>query len=266
MLTVFLAVASMGATMADAHIDTKPDWLVKPTDEQMMWVYPQAAAKSETPGYVQLQCRVAVEGNLKACGVLTEEPQGMGFGEAALSLTPQLRFRPALRKGQPVESEVRIPLRFSVPKDGPAPPPSAPEIVAKARRLVLAMGLDSAVKAYQERVLGGLYAEDRASTFTADERKALFEAAQEIAVEYKPKLIDTAAEVYARTFTPDELDTALAFFEGATGRHLVGQQKQVAGDVGTALRNQWKEIFKETRGRFCQKAPAAKGCVLPGAS
>jgi protein TonB len=54
--------------------------------------------------------------------VLRAAPQGEGFGEAALALTPLFRMKPMSRDGQPVAGGiVRVPIAFR--SAGPAPTP-----------------------------------------------------------------------------------------------------------------------------------------------
>jgi hypothetical protein len=55
---------------------------------------------------------VDAKGNLKNVQVLSEEPPLLGFGDAALSDFSGAKFIPAFRNGQPVESNVKIPVYY----------------------------------------------------------------------------------------------------------------------------------------------------------
>ena len=88
----------------------KPDWLVKPTIDQMMAVYPSAA--NGASGKATIRCWVQTSGLLRSCDVWAESPKGMGFGGAALLLAPTFLMKPATKDGTPVEAEVTIPIAF----------------------------------------------------------------------------------------------------------------------------------------------------------
>jgi hypothetical protein len=55
---------------------------------------------------------VNLQGLLQACSVANEDPPGRGFGQAAIQLAPTFLMTPAIRNGQPVESEITIPVYF----------------------------------------------------------------------------------------------------------------------------------------------------------
>lgn len=89
-----------------------PDWLAKPTPEDMMIVWPTEALRKRQGGSAVIRCSVGVQGLLLDCKVMEEEPAGAGFGAAAIALTPQFVMRPGRFNGKPVVSEVRISMRF----------------------------------------------------------------------------------------------------------------------------------------------------------
>ena len=92
----------------------KPDWLRKPSGEDMAWAYPQRAQREEIGGKAVLQCLVAPDGGLTHCQVASEAPADYGFGAAALALAPQFQMtRPPSDAKNP--SEVTIPIVFLVP-------------------------------------------------------------------------------------------------------------------------------------------------------
>lgn len=51
--------------------------------------------------------------------MISESPNGLGFGQAALALIPQFVMRPAMKDGVPVESTVTVPLRWILDGVGP---------------------------------------------------------------------------------------------------------------------------------------------------
>ena len=102
---------------------TNPDWLRVPTADELGAVWPVAALKKGLGGKVVLRCEVDLEGLAQECSVQSEDPPAMGFGSAALVLTPKFLFRPATQDGKPVTAWVTIPVQFGDgPTKGPAPP------------------------------------------------------------------------------------------------------------------------------------------------
>ncbi len=69
----------------------------------------------EPNGIVELAVTVDASGNLKQIEVKSEEPPFLGFGDAALEDFRAVKFIPAFRNGQPVESKVTLPVHY-IPK------------------------------------------------------------------------------------------------------------------------------------------------------
>jgi TonB family protein len=103
-----VAVAQEPATRPDVL----PDWLRQPTRSQLMAVFPTKALEKGLDGEATLGCKVSLQGALFECIVLSEKPSDMGFGQAAIALTPQFLMKPAMKDGKPVVSGVRIPISF----------------------------------------------------------------------------------------------------------------------------------------------------------
>jgi TonB family protein len=108
--------------------DADPDWAQKPTLSAMAAAYPKAARKRPglENGGASIKCDVSVEGFLQHCTVVSEKPEGMGFGAAAQQLSPQFRMTPKIRGGKPVPGgEVTIPIIWKgLPNEVPQAPAS----------------------------------------------------------------------------------------------------------------------------------------------
>ncbi len=93
--------------------EVRPDWLRRPTPDQMYGVAPASERAVRGGGSARIRCIVTVQGALRACFVVEETPPGLGFGVAALALAPQFLMRPAMTGGRLVESEVNFPIRWA---------------------------------------------------------------------------------------------------------------------------------------------------------
>ncbi|NBW09776.1 MAG: TonB family protein [Caulobacteraceae bacterium] len=105
-LAAFLA-AFIAAPGQDAAPDHAPQWASAPRVE-----FPQAAVGHADQGRVSLACVVETDGNTRDCTVESEEPAGVGFGQAALDAAPGFRFTPASRNGSVVVETIRFNLSF----------------------------------------------------------------------------------------------------------------------------------------------------------
>jgi len=117
--------APASATTAPPNTVTNPDWLRKPSSDDITRYYPDAAQRHDIGGKVRVQCRLASDGVLNDCVVLSEAPTGYGFGEAALNVASRFQMRPGTRDGQPIAGQIIIPITFAIP------PPERPALGAR---------------------------------------------------------------------------------------------------------------------------------------
>jgi TonB family protein len=106
------AQAQQAAPPPGADGYTRPDWLKKPSFNDILLVWPQIAASKGIGGQGVIKCQVNKQGLLEACTVVSETPPGRGFGDAALKLAPTFLMKLATRNGQPVVSSITIPVNF----------------------------------------------------------------------------------------------------------------------------------------------------------
>ena len=92
-----------------------PQWVRQPSAAQMERAYPRGAAAEGLSGRATLSCRVTGSGEVSACSIISETPEGEGFGRAAMSLSRYFRLSPRTVDGQAVEgARVTIPLTFNI--------------------------------------------------------------------------------------------------------------------------------------------------------
>lgn len=99
--------------------DANPDWIRKPSGQDLANVFPKAAIDKRVGGRAVIECQVTVEGFLETCKALSESPAGLGFGQAGLQLAPQFRMSPKIRGGKAAPGgEVRVPIVWNAPPPG----------------------------------------------------------------------------------------------------------------------------------------------------
>ena len=104
-------------TPPHVSVITNPQWIRRPDGEEVGRYYPAEAAAAGASGRAVLKCQVTAEGDVKPCEVMSEEPAGKGFGDAALKLSALFKMRPQLADGRPVGgASITIPIRFEPPE------------------------------------------------------------------------------------------------------------------------------------------------------
>lgn len=109
----------------------RPDWIKVPTNDQIASRYPSRAPKG-LEAHVVLRCRVktaapmpytSVEiSGIDNCKIVSETPEGYGFGKAAMELTRMFALRPTDQNKVSVAGrEVNVPIRWNVPAYRPTP-------------------------------------------------------------------------------------------------------------------------------------------------
>lgn len=116
-----LAVLVLGVATANASpakVIQHPDWVQKPTGDDVERFYPSKARAESVSGRATIICDVTNEGSLVHCKVIEESPKGYGFGEAAVSVGQIFQMSPKRVDGQPVDGGVvTIPIVFQAPSE-----------------------------------------------------------------------------------------------------------------------------------------------------
>lgn len=111
------ALAALALLLAAGAPLSQPVWIAAPTGEAMLAAYPAAARLAHAGGRVVLSCAVTAQGGLEECRVLSQSPEGQGFGTAALTLARGFRMRTELADGSPAEGRrISVPIRFVLPE------------------------------------------------------------------------------------------------------------------------------------------------------
>jgi hypothetical protein len=115
-IVLFLAqAASITPTVSaspETHVHSQ--LLKGPSESEVESVYPAAAEKLALSGKTKMGCSVTVQGHLDNCTIVSEEPLGYGFGDAALKLAAKFAMTTATLNSAPIEEHVTIPLTWSM--------------------------------------------------------------------------------------------------------------------------------------------------------
>ena len=87
-------------------------WLERPSAQDFNRYYPTRASEREQEGRVILDCIVSGDGHI-SCSVASEDPQGWGFGEAALRISRNFRAAAQTSDGRATTGgRTRVPITF----------------------------------------------------------------------------------------------------------------------------------------------------------
>jgi TonB family protein len=121
-LLTTLAAAIAGAAWASGAgrpLVGDPDWVQRPTADDVKAFYPARAVAEHVEGRALIACQVRADGGLEGCAVLKEDPAAYGFGDAALRMSERFRMTQRSRSGLPTAgADVRIPILFKLPDAG----------------------------------------------------------------------------------------------------------------------------------------------------
>lgn len=106
-----------------------PLWLRRVNPAYVAQLYPAAAVKAGVrSGMADVECTVQHDGALKPCVVVSEQPAGLGFGDAALIVAGVMQMNPWTAQGTPVDgARIRLPVRLELPADATATAPAQPQ-------------------------------------------------------------------------------------------------------------------------------------------
>jgi TonB family protein len=126
LVTLAIAFPEPAQTAAPRQL-VNPEWKSVVTPETVTSVFPpQALSAGLKSGRGTLDCVAKDSGALDQCKIVSEEPAGMGFGAAALSIATVMQLNPWNAQSGPVGgARVRLPIVVKLPDgEAPAAPPA----------------------------------------------------------------------------------------------------------------------------------------------
>lgn len=208
-------LATATAAAAEPQTISDPDWDTRPTIEMLARAYPVAPMRLRIQGRTSIRCDVSDLGVLENCELLSESPEGMGFGEAALGLAHRFRMKPRTVGGEPVAGGVvRIPISFSMPEAAPRPEltPAPAARLAAARQIWSAAELAEQIVSALHRDMAEFQPRGATAELAEEARSALMDATRQVAPSWAEAMLTHYASIY------DEVELkALAEFARTPG-------------------------------------------------
>lgn len=208
-------------TMRRADETWRPD-IIDPgmgeaaSPEQIWAAFPLVPKWLRIPGWSTLMCKVGALGLLEDCEVAIEQPAGLGFGAAALSLAPRYRLAPGVMAHGAHRSSVAVPILFELQTRAATEPLPAPatSAMAVARRLV---ALNIRAWPTFDADATDLLAVDEAGLGPGVKRDAIVALRRGREV-WTRHVMELEAAIYTDGYSEAELRQLLAFRESPAGR------------------------------------------------
>lgn len=244
-----LLLWACGSAAAAPSIIVNPDWLEKPSGEDMARHYPDLAAQLRLGGRATISCEVAASGAVVNCNVVQEAPEGLGFGQAAQSMAPIFRMSPRLKDGTPVGGgTVRIPIRFAIPATPPTTPgaalPNAGAISPAARAAAASLLKGSGFASAKSLTPSTPLSDTKVQT---DGEEALREAKEAV----QPEIVDAIAQVLGARFDEPELEDLAAFLASPAGASLMRAWASSNQATRKASNTYFRRVLLDARSKAC---------------
>jgi hypothetical protein len=110
-----LPMVALPAPAPRRPVVVPPSWDHRPTPQDLLAAFPVDAIVNAVDGHAVIVCRVMADESVTGCKVVSEDPPGAGFGEAALTMQSSIRLHPQTVNGVATsDGSVSIPFSFKV--------------------------------------------------------------------------------------------------------------------------------------------------------
>lgn len=247
------AFALIGPPAGVAAAEITPEWLARPSPEQIAAATPSLAKALSLRGRVLLRCEASGNGVLADCIVAEETPRGLGLGPAALALAPRFRLRSS--DGQPVS--VAVPFEPATATAMPSiPAPTSPRALILAREMIAARrNLSEALYERYEREVQTIA---RPAPGVEEVKiRAGVEALRSAAAANIPMWLEASASIHAAYATEEQLEANVTFSSTAAGRNYARRENQLNAIYRAAGLRFVQRVAQGVADRYCPTATCA---------
>ena len=227
---------------------TEPDWAVKPSGEDLAHLYPPLAQVLRLSGRTSMRCQALTSGELRGCVIVSEQPKGFGFGDAALLSAAGYRMKPSKLDNHAVVSNVTVPMVWTLGAP-PLPQPTPEELtdvytksqghdgrnptseqVALGRQLVadeqFKRMIQRSVDREVQQIIHTAELRGAPSPDAATETRVIKRLESNFDVALEP-LLEARARRFAMDLSPDDLSKAAAFLNSPAGKDFLAEQDKM---------------------------------------
>jgi hypothetical protein len=141
-----------------------------------------------------------------------------------------------------------------------------PRALALTKRYIAALHVDDSMKPMMQSMMGPMM-DEQARAFpnmTDEQRKAVHETVEEfVAGDMMSVVIERMTPIYATTFSEEELQAMVDFYESPMGQSIIGKMPRMGPAMAQLMVEMMPEIRATMTRRLCEKlhcdaAPAPK--------
>jgi TonB family protein len=244
----------------DASRIDNPQWAEQPDAATLAVAQPRIAAVLGLNGLARLTCKVAASGELTDCGLDEEAPAGLGFGQAALKVTPAYRLNPiqlsagaagrrtTVRVGFPALAQ---PAAFHV-KPGPAVAVALARQVADAGQVAQNGRLETELQATDFATNPPKGSDPKVYDLAVDAYRA---SGQQALADYVEQSVDNISAAYSEA----QLKMRAAYVATPAGKAQQARSKELEIALTSAQVYVSGMITADARSEFCK----ARDCSVP---
>lgn len=212
-------------------------WVVPPNVEAEI-PFPEFARTLELDGYVRLDCAGDETGRLVDCRVISATPEGLGFGQAAVTIAQTGRVLPS--DGESRRYQFGVPLRLAdvgypnpVPFKGKQPSRRALEL---GRELTSRLDMSTMIS------------ETIPSVDLGDDRRSKVQGWVEELFPTRERLVEIVSIVFARRYSETELEDLIAGRPTPASDRWPADVEILAEAVDMF---DWRAATRSLRDRYC---------------
>ena len=132
-----------------------------------------------------------------------------------------------------------------------APAPSARQLELTRRYIALTM-TDQFEDALRQIIVQQAQADPNADSLPEADREFIVELSVELTTDMIPQMLEAMVPIYARTFTEEELEAMIAFYDSEMGRSILRKTMTSLPEANQAAMSVMPQLMEKMAARICQ--------------